>query len=291
MPSSPRWRASTALVLVVSVIGGCGGEPRRDPAAGALAPQGRLPCSRAFGDVTTAPDRPLASRAGQTTTCCSTENRTARRHYEDGFAAQNRGDSAASARHYRAAITLDAEFCEAMVNLGLALKDEGKLDEAIEWYQRARRLSRNNTTAIMNLALAFKKAGRASEAKALYQELLTFDDESTQAEGHFGLAQTMASADFGAALDHAREAYGLYRKLSSPLARDGALLLGVLLTHTSCTKALPYLREARSQSTELSGADVFLGACLAALGRDAEAEPYLRRAQERGTPLPTVAAE
>jgi protein O-mannosyl-transferase len=55
-------------------------------------------------------------------------------------------------------------------NLGLALKHEGRLDEATEQFERAIQLEPNDPGALNNLAIIFSGRGRKIEAVALFQK-------------------------------------------------------------------------------------------------------------------------
>ena len=71
---------------------------------------------------------------------------------------------------YTEALRLDPNFAEAHNNLGVALRDRGKLDRAIAHYQQALRLNPDFAAAHYNLGIVLKALGRLDEAIKEYRE-------------------------------------------------------------------------------------------------------------------------
>jgi len=57
------------------------------------------------------------------------------------------GKPAEAMQEYQKAIELDANYCDAMDNLGQLLRSQGELDEAIYWYKRSINLVPGNRAA------------------------------------------------------------------------------------------------------------------------------------------------
>ena len=78
------------------------------------------------------------------------------------LAEQGRGDEAIT--HYQRALELNPDFELAYNNLGLALAQKGQLDEAILQYRKALDLEPNYDQAHFNLGVALSQEGKTSEA-------------------------------------------------------------------------------------------------------------------------------
>jgi tetratricopeptide (TPR) repeat protein len=72
-------------------------------------------------------------------------------------------------------------------NLGAALAQRGRLDEAIEHYEEAVRLSPGYVGARFNLATALTRRGRQQEAVGQYRELLLREPDHAEARYNLGL--------------------------------------------------------------------------------------------------------
>jgi Flp pilus assembly protein TadD len=74
--------------------------------------------------------------------------------------------------HFRRALRLDPDFAAAHYNLGLALFKSGQLDAAIAEYQTALRLVPDQADVYNNLGTALLQSGRLEEAIAQYEKAL-----------------------------------------------------------------------------------------------------------------------
>jgi protein O-GlcNAc transferase len=92
-------------------------------------------------------------------------------HCNLGSALIKKGQMAEAAAALRRAIDFRVDYAEAMSNLGTALLRE-KLDEAIEWYTKAAALRPQSMEMVNNLAGALKDAGRLEEAMGTYRRAL-----------------------------------------------------------------------------------------------------------------------
>jgi len=73
-------------------------------------------------------------------------------------------------RYYTAAIALRPDSAGLRTNLGLALKDQTKLDEAIAQFREAIRLKPDDSHAHNNLGIALKEQGKLDQAMAEFRE-------------------------------------------------------------------------------------------------------------------------
>ena len=81
-----------------------------------------------------------------------------------------KGDRALSLKHFRLAVDLDRDNATARWQLGRALLEDGRLDEAVTELETARRLDPEASDYRSTLADAYEKAGRAADAARLRAE-------------------------------------------------------------------------------------------------------------------------
>ena len=87
-------------------------------------------------------------------------------HYNLGVALKAQGKLEEAIAEFRAAIRLKPDYAEAHSNLGIALRAQGKLEEAIAEYRAAIRLKPDNAEAHDNLGIALEDQGKLEEAVA-----------------------------------------------------------------------------------------------------------------------------
>jgi predicted TPR repeat methyltransferase len=86
------------------------------------------------------------------------------------------------------AIKLNPGYVEAHINLGNALKDQGKLDESVVAYKRALAIDPNYADAHYNLGIVLGDQGKLDEAIASYRCVLTFNPSYVEAHINLGNA-------------------------------------------------------------------------------------------------------
>jgi len=87
-------------------------------------------------------------------------------------------------------------------SLGLALSQQGRIDEAIEHYLEALRINPNHSMTANNLGLAMAGKGRLQEAMAFYQRAIRLKPGNAEATNN--LAWVLATADEPAMRDGAK---------------------------------------------------------------------------------------
>ena len=85
------------------------------------------------------------------------------------------GRNEQAVRCYRNALTCDAGFLPALVNLGDLLSSQGEDDEALELFQRAAELHPASIEAVNGLALLLQRNNRFNEAIVYYHKALALD--------------------------------------------------------------------------------------------------------------------
>ena len=98
------------------------------------------------------------------------------------------GNRAGSTRRspLAAARSRSARFVEAHSNLGNALKDQGKLHEAVTAYRRAIELNADHADAHSNLGVALKELGRFDEAIAALSRAVEIKPDHAEVHNNLG---------------------------------------------------------------------------------------------------------
>nr|WP_306422129.1 tetratricopeptide repeat protein [Nostoc sp. CHAB 5715] len=114
-----------------------------------------------------------------------------------GIALKNQGKLDEAIAQYRKAIQLDPKDADAYYNLGIALKNQGKLDEAIAQYRKAIQLDPKHAGGYIGLGNVLSEQKKLDEAIAAYRQALKLPDISaTPASAH-----TLAHNNLGLALE------------------------------------------------------------------------------------------
>ncbi len=158
-------------------------------------------------------------------------------------------------------------------NLGIALAEEGRVDEAIAYLRRALDLNANQPDVPYNLALALTQAGRLDEAAAYHLRALELDPHHARARRHLA----------GILLQRGRfdEAIDQFRRLVDMAPEDVNALynLGSLLAQQGKTdEAIAHLGRAVKLQPDNVEALNNLGNALDERGRIDEAITHYRRA-------------
>ncbi len=102
-------------------------------------------------------------------------------HNNLGVALSQAGRLQEAIGQFEQAARLKPDDAEAHVNLGNVSLHTGKVQEAIGYYEQAVRLNPNFATAHRGLGLALKRMGRASEAAVQYEEALRINPDYLEA--------------------------------------------------------------------------------------------------------------
>jgi protein O-mannosyl-transferase len=173
-------------------------------------------------------------------------------------------------------------------NLGQALRERGRLDEAAASYRRALQHapanSPNYIAVIHNsLGIVATRQGKTEEALRHFQEAVRFDDDF--AEPRNNLANALAGAGRPAeAIEHYRAAVRLEPELTEPRVGLGS----ALLTLGQTDEAIVQYQEALRIDPSLAQAHNGLGAALARQGRTDEAIARYNEALRLDPDLPTA---
>jgi tetratricopeptide (TPR) repeat protein len=81
-------------------------------------------------------------------------------------------------------LRLNPNYAKAHYNLGLALYDQGKLEEAIACYRQGLRLNPNDADTHYNLGIALHDQGKLEEAIKELEQPVRLDPSSTLFRDH-----------------------------------------------------------------------------------------------------------
>jgi len=174
---------------------------------------------------------------------------------------------------YREALRINPEYALAHNNLGAALVKQERTKEAIVQYHEALRINPDYASAHNNLGAALVQQGRTKEAFVQYHEALRINPD--YADAHYNL---------GAALirqGRTKEALAQYREALriNPAFAEARNNLGAALFQQGHIKeALAQYREALRINPAFAGAHYNLGDALAQQGRADEAIAQYREA-------------
>jgi tetratricopeptide (TPR) repeat protein len=168
-------------------------------------------------------------------------------------------------------------------NLGAALQEAGRTDEAIDRYLRALALDAGYTPALNNLGTALRTAGRSGEAIDVYERAL---ERQPDAPGlHYNLANAMMSQGRTSdAIDHFRQALAI-----NPRLIEARTNLGLALeADGKIDEAIVEWRQVLTLDDESAPAHSNLGNALISRGAMTEGIGHLRRAVELAPGSPTT---
>ena len=219
---------------------------------------------------------------------CPTSNAEAAEAYNQAKDFDQQGNYAKAEELYLKAIKLDANYCDAMDNLGRMLRVQGRVEEAISWYKKSLLIYPENTVAIQNLALADRVLGDYDDAIENYSRLISLSPESP--EGYFGLGSVYVDLqDWENAVTNLEISKTLYKKSGSSYIVDAQYYLGVAyFALQNCTKAKENLESIVATMPDDGLLNYVLGACcLISEPSDVDvAREYLYKAQKMGIPIP-----
>ena len=174
---------------------------------------------------------------------------------------------------YQVTLAQNPKCWMAEYNLGLALKNQGQLDEAIAHYRRAINIWPDYVEAHYNLGGAYIEKGNIDEALAEYRRAIEIRPDDADSHNNYGSALRRLN-QFDQAENEYRRALSL-----QPQYLDARLNLGSLLLQRGRTaEAITNLETARRLQPNDAVTHVTLGLALMKNGQPGEAAAELNRA-------------
>src|SRR5580704_10167257 len=194
-------------------------------------------------------------------------------HSNLGSALNNQGKTDEAIAHYREAIELRPSYAEAHYNLGRLLARKGQLDDAVTHYEKALEIDPADAEAQNNLGVTLFGSGRVDEAIAHYQEALKIRPD--YAEASCNLASALLSKGD---LDGAIAYYSMCLALLPNQAEPEHNLASALLRKGRTDEAIAHYKKALELRPDSADAHANLGSAFLEKGRVQDAIAAYRNA-------------
>ncbi|MDJ1170142.1 tetratricopeptide repeat protein [Roseofilum sp. BLCC_M154] len=199
-------------------------------------------------------------------------------YYNLGIALKNQGKLMEAVESYRRALELNPQYAIAYNNLGIVLYDQGKLMEAVESYRQALELNPQLAIAYLNLGNVLRDQGKLMEAVQSYNRAIELNPEDA--------IDAIAYNNLGNALYYqnklmeAVESYRQALELNPQYATAYLNLGNVLRDQNKLTEAVESYRRALELNPQFATAYYNLGNVLRDQNKLMEAVESYRRALE-----------
>jgi protein O-mannosyl-transferase len=194
-------------------------------------------------------------------------------HYNLGIALNDRGKTDEAMAHYQRAIELRPSYAEAHYNVGRLLAQNGQFDDAVIHYEKALEINPADAEAWNNLGVTLFGIGRVDDAIAHYQGALKI--RSDYAEASCNLANALLSKGD---LDGAIACYSACLALLPNQAEPQYNLASALLRRGRTDEAIAHYKKALQLRPDSADAHANLGSAFLAKGRVREAITAYRNA-------------
>jgi len=124
---------------------------------------------------------------------------------------------------WRTTLTRNPNCSMAHSNLGSLLKDQGRMEEAIEYFRQAIQIKTNFSGALVSLGIALASRGQFDEAIKNFRQAIQFDPNNCEALNNLGIALA-ARGQFDEAIGNFRQAIQIKPNDSDALDNLGTAL-------------------------------------------------------------------
>jgi tetratricopeptide (TPR) repeat protein len=205
------------------------------------------------------------------TLACTSDNYIAHNNLGDALPQKEKADEAIV--HYQTALHIKPDYADACYNLGNALFQKGKVDEAIAHYQTALQINPGNAEAHNNLGYALFKTGNGDEAIVQYQKALEIKPDFAYACYNLGDALFQKGR-----VDEAITQYQKALQINPGIEKAHNNLGNTLLQLGRVNEAIVQYQQALQISPNYAGACYNLGTALLQKGEVDQAIPHFRKA-------------
>ena len=203
--------------------------------------------------------------------------RNGRAHYNLGAALADRGRAEEAAAAYAAALQIDPGDVKAHLNQGVLLESLGRTEEAIVHYRAAVRLRPDYAAAFHNLGFALARQDRPAEAVHCLRKALLLHPRFPEALQK--LAWLLATHPDPAVRDPG-QAIALARRASELTGNRQPVVLDTLAAALAAAGRCPEAREVAARALQLAqdqGATDLAAAILSRLRRYEAGTPFFKR--------------
>jgi protein O-mannosyl-transferase len=207
------------------------------------------------------------------TLACTSGNNIAHNNLGTALLQMGRVDEAAI--HFQKVLEVQPQYAEAHNNLGNVFFQNGRVDEAVAHYQKALEINPKLALARYNLGVAFLQNGQVPEAVGYFQGAL--DVEPDFAKAHYNLGNAFVQLGrVSEALVHYNEALEI-----NPNYAEAEYNLGIALLQIGrLSEAISHYNKALVINPNYVEAHNNLGTALVQLGRVSEALAHFQKAME-----------
>jgi tetratricopeptide (TPR) repeat protein len=112
----------------------------------------------------------------------------ARVHYDLGLALGQTGRIQEAISEFEQALRIRPDYVQAHANMGIVLAQAGRIQEAISEFEQALRLQPNYVQAHVNMGIILEQTGKVQEAIGHYEQALRIEPDSAEVRYNLGMA-------------------------------------------------------------------------------------------------------
>jgi len=125
-----------------------------------------------------------------------------------GIALKDKGELDAAIDSYKQALKIKPDYAEAHSNMGIALQEKGELDAAIDSYKQALKIKPDYAEAHSNMGIALKDKGELDAAIDSFKQALNINPDLAEAHSNMGIA-LKDKGELDAAIDSYKQALAI----------------------------------------------------------------------------------
>jgi tetratricopeptide (TPR) repeat protein len=198
-------------------------------------------------------------------------------HWTLGRELREQGRVDEAIEHFRRAVAIRPEYPDADIDLGVALWTQGRTDEAVSHYERALRAAPENAGGHNALGMALQAQGNVAVAIEHYREAVRLRPGYPEAHTNLGTALHGTGQ-----LDEAALHYGEALRLDPQRVEARINLAHLLAASGKLDEAILLYRTALEMAGDNAAVHLALARALQASERHADAIAHLQRAQALG---------